>query len=367
MEAIWYIFPSMHADKIGDERMEIEKKYLEQAVRLHQDFPVVDAHLDLAGELLFRVQNGEKNPLRTHYLDNLRAGGLNVVVSSVYLRDEELPEAGLRSALDQISVLLDQIDKNEEFALIRTRKDLKQVIREDRIGILIYMEGLDCIGRDLKLLRILWELGVRGASLTWSRRNALANGCCKAGQKLQITGGLSLDGVEAVKELERLGMFLDISHLNDDGFEDVCRITEKPFIATHSNSQSVHFNYRNLTDDQMKRLAARGGMMGLNGCDCIVGCVNGEDPIEMMCRHVEYEASVIGIDKIGYGFDFCDSYGRAEPRFSFESPQADCLIDHSRIPELTAALLKRGMAEGDARRLIGGNWVEYFGKMLPEE
>lgn len=346
--------------------MELEKKYMEKAQRLHREFPVADAHLDLAGELLFRVQNGEENPLRKHYLKHFREGGLNLVVSSVYLRDRELPEAGLRSALDQISVLLEQIDKNEEFSLIQTSEDMERIIREDRIGILLCMEGLDCIGRDIRLLRILWELGVRGASLTWSRRNALASGCCKAGQRIQIPGGLSAEGALAVKEMERLGMFLDVSHLNDDGFQDICRIAEKPFAATHSDSRSVFFHYRNLSDGQMKSLAARGGMMGLNGCGCIVGCREGEDPLEMLCRHVEYEASVIGIERVGYGFDFCDSYEEAQPRFPGSLSRDDCLIDHSHIPELTAALLQRGMSKEDAVKLIGGNWIAYFRKMLPE-
>jgi len=346
--------------------MEIEKKYMEMAKALHRDFPVVDAHLDLAGELLFRMQNGEREPLREHYLGNLKAGGVNLIVSSVYLRDEELPEAGLRGALDQICVLLEEIDKNREFELVRTAEDMERVIREDRIGVLLCMEGLDCIGRDLRLLRILWELGVRGASLTWSRRNALANGCCKAGQQIQVHGGLSPDGFLAVKEMERLGMFLDISHLNDDGFEDVCRAAKGSFVATHSNSRSVFFSYRNLSDEQMEKLAAREGMMGLNGCDCIAGCAKGGDPLELLCRHVEHEASVIGIDRIGYGFDFCDSYGEAEPRFRFSVSHGDCLGNHSRIQELTAALLQRGMSKENAKKLIGGNWVKYFKRMLPQ-
>lgn len=346
--------------------MKIEKEYMEAARELHNSCPVVDAHLDLAGELLFRVQNGEENPLRTHYLENLRIGGFNLIVSSVYVRDSELPEGGLRSALDQISVLREAIDQNEEFAFIRTVEDLERTICEDRIGILLYMEGLDCIGKDLRLLRILWELGVRGASLTWSRRNDLASGCCKANQKIQVPGGLSPEGFLAVKEMERLGMFLDISHLNDDGFEDVCRIAEKPFIATHSNSQQVFFNYRNLSDAQMQKLADQGGMMGLNGCDCIVGCVGGEEPLEMMCRHVEYEVSMIGVERVGYGLDFCDSYTEAEPKFVYKESHNDCLVDHSHVPELTAALLQRGMPAADVRKIIGENFINYFRSVLPE-
>lgn len=346
--------------------MVLEQEYREMAEALHQEFPAVDAHLDLAGELFFRRQNGEENPLRDHYLESLKAGGFRLIVSSVYLRDDQLAEGGLRAALGQISVLAEAVDQNEEFCLIRSVSDMEQSLREGRIGILLYMEGLDFIGKDLGLLRILWELGVRGASLTWSRRNDLASGCCKAGQRTRIPGGLSPEGILAVEEIERLGMFLDVSHLNDDGFEDICRIAKKPFAATHSNSRHVFFNYRNLNDSQIRRLAERGGIMGLNGCDCIVGCINGEEPLEMLCRHVEHMAELAGIDKVGYGLDFCDSYGEAEPRYRFVKERHDCLVDHSHVPELTAALLQRGMPVENVKKVMGGNWIEYFRRMLPK-
>ena len=132
--------------------MYIESKYLERAAHLHKHYPVVDAHLDLAAELYFRLCAGEKHPLRDQYLNDLKAGGFNLIVSSVFLENEQLPEGGLRTSLDQISILLDQIDENEDFLLVRTAEDLEQAIEEDRIGILLYMEGLDCIGNDLHLL-----------------------------------------------------------------------------------------------------------------------------------------------------------------------------------------------------------------------
>lgn len=373
--------------------MRIKQQYIQRARELHRMCPVVDTHLDLAGELRIRVDNGEMNPLRDHYLRSLRACGVNLLVSSVFLEDSMLPEAGLRMALDQISVLLDQIEKNEEFVLVRNVKELDEALEQDKIGVMLYMEGLDCIGSDVRLLRILWELGVRGASLTWSRRNALASGCCRASEKLDISGGLSREGIRAVQEMERLGMFIDVSHLNDDGFEDICRIAKTPFIATHSNSRSVHFNYRNLTDEQMRRLGEQGGIMGLNGCSSIAGvmqeethgdvyitgrealrdtaqgpeerpdrCAPDSGGLEMLCRHVEYEAKLIGADKVGYGFDFCDSYDRAEGGDSHN----DLLVDHSHVPELTAALLQRGMSEEDVKKIIGGNFIRYFRSMLPE-
>ncbi len=345
--------------------MQIEDKYLKQAAHLHQTYPVVDAHLDLAGELLLRKKNGQEHPLQEQYLKNFRTAGINLVLSSVYLETSVLPEQGLRNTLDQISVLLEEIDKNKEFRLIHTSQDLDQAMEKNQIGILLYMEGLDGIDKDLKLLRILWELGVRGASLTWSRRNALASGCCRAGERVQIPGGLSPDGFQAIEEMERLDMFLDISHLNDDGFADVCRAAKRPFIATHSNSRSVAFHYRNLTDEQMDILASQGGIMGLNGCDCIVGVPEGADSLEWMCRHVEYEVKRIGDDHVGYGFDFCDSYGAVLPRVGNRLPHEDCLTDHSHVPELTAALLQRGMPEKSVKKIIGGNFIRYFREMLP--
>lgn len=345
--------------------MTLEPQNLITAKKLHQTCPVVDAHLDLAGELLFRVQNGEENPLRTHYLADLQAGGVNLLFSSIYIRDEELPEGGLRNALDQISVLLSAIEQNPEFHLVRTAQDIEHIFSTKKIGILLYLEGLDFIGKDLRILRILWELGVRGASLTWSRRNTLASGCCKGGERIQIAGGLSPEGILAVQEMERLGMFLDISHLNDDGFADACQIATKPFIATHSNSRSVYFNYRNLSDAQMHKLSAQGGIMGLNGCDCIAGALDDADPLEMLCRHLEYEVSLIGPDHVGLGLDFCDSYTQAEPRYSHKITPHDCLINHSHLPELTAALLQRGMPQETIQKILGSNWLRYLKNTLP--
>ena len=179
--------------------MQIQEQYMEQARKLHQACPVAEAHLGLAGELLLHVNKGEREALRRHYLDELREGGFNLVVSSVYLENEYLPEMGLRKAMDQIGVLLEELDQNEEFLLVKNVRDLDRALEEDRIGVLLYLEGMDFVGTDFHLLRTLWEAGVRGASLTWSRRNALASGCCVASKRIPVPGGLTVEGVEAVR------------------------------------------------------------------------------------------------------------------------------------------------------------------------
>lgn len=343
------------------------EQFLQQAHQLHRENPVVDAHLDLAGEILLRYQKGEKQVIRNHYLDHFKAAGINVLLCAVYVETDMLPEMGLRNALDQIGALYEDLESvADEVFLIRSKKDLTRAVAESKTGIIIYMEGLDCIGKDLRLLRVLYELGVRGASLTWSRRNEFATGCSSAGRNTQVAGGLSELGRQAVVELERLGMFIDISHLNDEGFEELRSLTGKPFIATHSNAKTVWDNYRNLTDEQMEILAGQGGVMGLNGCSLIAGSARKGNHIEMLCRHIEYIAEHIGAEHIGFGFDLCDSYDEAKQGQLSYQEKLDCLGSHEQIPVLTAALLERGMDEKKVKKILGSNFYEYFLKMLPE-
>lgn len=341
-------------------------EFIKKAVALHWNNPVVDAHLDLPGEILYRVRNGEKDIIKNYYMENWKYGGINIIVASVFVEDMLLPEMGLRNALDQIAAINEEISRNDNLHLIRNVNDLNDIIAKNEIGIILFAEGLDFIGNDINLLDILFELGVRGVSLTWSRSNAFANGCCKAGQLIQHYGGLSTLGMKAVERIEKLSMFLDVSHLNDDGFKEVSIIAKKPFVATHSCSRTIHFNYRNLTDEQLLILKDRGGIAGVNGCRLIVGERTGEGIVTTLCRHVEHEVNIMGAEHVGFGFDFCDSYDCARYRRKYAEEAGDALVDHSGIVLLTASLIKRGMSEMDAVRIIGMNFVEYFRKILPE-
>ena len=359
--------------------MKIEDRYLEQAMRLHRQYPVVDMHLDLAGEMLLRHELGEQNVLYHRYLKNFYQAGIRVMASSIYVAGCDLDHAWADARM-QIALIKGEIvacnleircnrkeQTYDQVRLIRNREDLKKVLEGNELGILLYMEGLDCIGGDLWKLEELFEQGIRGAALTWSRKNALATGCCKALEHRQIPGGLTEKGIAAVRKLEELSMFLDVSHLNDDGFADVCRITTRPFVATHSNSRKVYDNYRNLTDGQMQKLAKQGGVMGLNGCRYITGSLNGGHLIRM-CEHIEYETAEIGREHVGFGFDLCDSYDEA--RAGLQGKEApvqkdDCLSDHAQIPMVTAALLQRGMAEEEMIFIMGKSWILYLLEVLP--
>jgi membrane dipeptidase len=340
-------------------------EYQERAFALHHENPVVDAHLDLAYEIYERYQSGEKEVIKNHYLENFKKAGITFIVSSVFIETRQLPARGLELTLNQISVLLADIETvKEDVCLIKESADMQKVIAEHKIGIILYMEGLDIITNDCSMLRALYAMGVRGASLTWSRRNYLGEGCCLADRLEDIKGRLSKLGIQTLQMLEQLHMFVDVSHLNDDGFEDAVRWTKKPFVATHSNARSIHMNYRNLTDKQIDLLTARGGIIGINAYKDIVGIKPGDNPIDKMCEHIQYMIRIAGENHVGFGLDLCDSYEAALPRRELIVERKDSIRNHTELILVSAKLLRIGYSEEVVKKVIGGNFVHYFMKIM---
>lgn len=335
------------------------------AINLHKNNVVIDTHLDLAGEIYNRYLAGEKEVIKNRYLESFRKGGFNIIVSSLFMDDIFLPEMGLRVALGQINALMEDIETCDgEVVLIKSKEQLNHCIRENKIGIILSFEGLDPIGNDIGLLRIFYELGVRAAGLVWSRRNYVADGCSFNPVEEGQRGGLSRFGVKAVKRMEELNMLIDVSHLNDEGFWDIMKFTDKPFIASHSNARTLHGRMRNLTDEQIKAIAERNGVIGINAYKNIAGVGEGEDPIKKLADHIEYMVNLVGSSHVGYGFDLCNSYYESEMKFKFEPFNSDSLSSHADAVLLTEEILKRGISEDDAKLIIGGNFLRVFNDVL---
>lgn len=339
--------------------------YREEALSLHKNNPVVDTHLDLAGEIYNRNLAGEKEVIKNRFLENFKKGGFNVVVSSLYIDDLFLPEMALKTALGQIRALMEDVEScNKEVILIKNKDDLNKALKEDKVGILLSFEGLEPIGNDIGLLRIFHELGVRAGGLVWSRRNYVADGCSFSPVEEGLRGGLTRFGVQVVRRMEELNMLIDVSHLNDEGFWDVVKFTTKPFIASHSNARNLHGRMRNLTDEQIKAIAERGGVIGINAYKTIAGVIEGDNPIKKLADHIEYMVELVGPSHVGYGFDLCSSYYESELKFSYEPHNNDCLRSHAEAVLLTEELLRRGMSKEDAKLVIGGNFLRIFNDML---
>ena len=339
--------------------------FKETALNLHKNNTVVDTHLDLAGEIFNRYIAGEKEVIKNRFLDNFKKGGFNIIVSSLYMDDLFLPEMGLKTALGQIRAVMEDVETcHGEVFLIKNKNDLNKAIKENKVGIILSFEGLEPIGNDIGLLRIFHELGVRAAGLVWSRRNYVADGCSFNPVEEGQRGGLTKFGVQVVRRMEELNMLIDVSHLNDEGFWDVVKFTNKPFIASHSNSRSIHGRMRNLTDEQIKAIAERNGVIGINAYKSIAGVKDGEDPVKKLADHIEYMVDLVGPSHVGYGFDLCNSYYDSELKFKYEPHDSDSLSSHSDAVLLTEELLKRGMSIEDAKLVIGGNFLRIFNDIL---
>ena len=339
--------------------------FKEAAINLHMNNVVVDTHLDLAGEIYNRYLAGEKEVIKNRYLDNFKKGGFNIIVSSLFLDDIFLPEMALRMTLGQISALMEDVEAcNGEVVLVKTKEQLNKVVKENKIGIILSFEGLDPIGNDIKMLKIFYELGVRAAGLVWSRRNYVADGCSFNPVEEGQRGGLTKFGVSVVRKMEEMNMLIDVSHLNDEGFWDIMKFTEKPFIASHSNVRNICSRMRNLTDDQIKAIAERNGVIGINAYKNIAGVKEGEDPIKKLSDHVEYMVNLVGPKHVGYGFDLCNNYYDSELKFKYEPHNSDGLYSHAEAVLITEELLKRGITEEDAKLIIGGNFYRVFSEML---
>lgn len=347
--------------------MKISLQSWEKACVLLQETPCADLHLDLPGELLMRHRMGERNVIRRRYLPSWRRSGICLIGAAVYLEDACLPEAGLRNVLLQISALREEMEQLKgKVHFVRRQSDLLHAYTKESVGIFLYLEGLDALLEDRALLPLLCELGVTGASLTWSRQNVLACGCCRASQMRQRHGDITEAGMRMIEEMHRLGMFLDVSHLNDDGLATVLAETKLPVLATHSNARNVHFHYRNLTDAQIGMLVRRGGVIGLNANSRLAGSYKSGRHLECLRRQAEYLIAEAGETHTALGLDLCHNYEMARRELKTEEGQGeDCLAGYDELVLLAAALLEDGIEEEAIRRLLGLNAFAFLKRVLP--
>jgi len=339
-----------------------------ELVILKENSFIVDAHLDLLFDVEIQRQYGEKKVIENQYLPGLKAGGVNLVVSSIYIDDMFIPEMALRKALNQISALHEEIQESgDKFALCKSYKEAMDTIRAGKLAIMLSFEGVEPLYDDISLLRIFYELGVRLVGLTWNRRNYAAQGCGFTKKREGRYGGLSDFGVKVVEKAEELGMIIDVSHLNEEGFKDVIEISQKPIIASHSNSRRHSNTIRNLTDEQIKAIAAKDGVIGLNACSILVSDTDEEGNVEQLVNHLDYIVDLVGIDYVGIGFDFCDQL------FKYSSPGVlntlprrafDIFKGHQEMDIFIEELIKRGYDNEDIKKILGENLLRVFKQIL---
>ncbi|MGE5589653.1 MAG: dipeptidase [Bacillota bacterium] len=331
--------------------MSINTGVSDRARDLHQRAFVVDTHADsimavLAGErrLTDRSEKGHVD------FPRLAEGGVTLQVLACYIEEEYKPERALPQALRMIDAIYREVEASQGKAVIAyTVADAERAAAEGRRAVMISLEGGEPVGTDLAIVRMLYRLGVRLVGLTWNQRNAIADG---AGE-VRTRGGLTTFGVELIKEMNRLGMVVDVSHLSEPGFWDVLEVTRQPIMATHSNARALCDHPRNLTDEQIRALARNGGVMGMNFFPGFLDTDKGKATLQRVLDHVDHIVQLVGPAHVGIGADF-DGIG--------STPAG--LEDVTRLPYLTQGLVDRGYGDDDVLAILGGNHMRVLRQVI---
>jgi len=166
-----------------------------------------------------------------------------------------------------------------------------------------------------------------------------------------------------IEEAERLGMTIDVSHLNDEGFADVMTIAKNPVIASHSNARALSSTMRNLTDEQIKAIAAKGGVIGVNAVNMIVSDTDENSTISYLADHLDYLVNLAGIQHVALGLDLCDDFRKyisPDDLATMPRPSFDVISGHQQVPLFIDELVKRGYNDKELGAILGGNWLRIF-------
>jgi membrane dipeptidase len=233
--------------------------------------------------------------------------------------------------------------------VVRSADDLDVCLKEGSLAAVLHFEGAEAIDPGLDALEVFHQAGLRSLGIVHSRPNLFGHGVPITFNHSPDAGpGLSDAGRELVRACNRLGVMLDLSHLNEQGFWDVAGLSEAPLVATHSNAYTLSPSARNLTDRQLDAIRASDGMVGLNfhvGFLRADGELEPDTPLDTLVSHTDYLVEHLGIDRVGFGSDYEYAVVPTELR------------DVTALPKLVDALRQRGYDEAALRKLTHENWL----------
>lgn len=368
----------------------------ERAKKLHFSSIVVDTHddttqrfLDPAFDFAARAADGSVD------IPRMRAGGLGAIFFSVWIPSKVTGPPAVQKALDQINAVRETVRKHpKDLVLATTADEIRQAHAQGKIAALMGVEGGHMINSDLNVLRKFAALGVRYMTLTHSGNDEWAD----ASTDKPAHNGLTDFGKDVVREMNRLGVIVDISHVSDKTFYDALAVSKAPPFASHSSCRAICDAPRNMTDQMIKDLAAHGGVIQINyhvsflsqefrnaekadpkineaisaevtrrcgteneGCMMIEGdkitreyVAQGKLPrvdYTKIIEHIDHAVKLVGADHVGLGSDF----DGANMPFGME--------DATDVPKITEALLQKGYSEGDVKKILGENTLRVMSEV----
>ena len=319
---------------------------------VHQDSVVIDA---------LNVSNWDSPAV----YESLKSGGVTGINATIAIWE------GFAKTMDNIAGWMTRFREYEDLISQATSvKDILQAKAEGKTGVVIGWQNTSPIGNDLNRLELFHSLGVRVVQITYNERNLVGNGCYERNDN-----GLSNFGLDTVKELNRLGILIDLSHVGDQTSLEAAELSEAPVACTHANARSMFNHPRNKTDELLKLVTERGGVIGANAYPPFLA--NGfrstvSDYVDVIDDLVER----VGIDHVGIGTDYCQDQpvsffdwifsqqGTKPPASPLGYPDPFHHPIGMETPDgfanITLELSARGYADSDTSKIIGGNWMRLF-------
>ncbi len=359
----------------------------ERARKLHFSSIVVDTHDDTTQRFLDgKFDLGTRSSAGSIDIPRMKEGGLGAIFFSIWIPSKVTGPEAVDRALVQIDAVREQIRKHpNDLVLATTAAEVRDARKQGKIAALMGVEGGHMIHSNLGVLRSYAALGVRYMTLTHSGNDEWAD----SSTDKPVHNGLTDFGKEVVREMNRLGVMVDISHVSDKTFYDALETSKAPLLASHSSCRAICDAPRNMTDQMMKDLAAKGGVVQINyhvgflsqefrdaektdpelnksistevtkrcgdneGCQLIEGDRITREYVEQgklprvdfskIIEHIDHAVKVAGIDHVGLGSDF----DGANMPYGME--------DATKLPKITEALLQKGYSEGDVKKILGEN------------
>lgn len=340
-----------------------------QVAELHRETLVVEGHRDCYEQIHWQNM-GEENPVRDRLAVRLRAGGVDVVVYSVggdSIAHSNSRDKKLLATVENIENLrAARAGMEPAAALVLDRSDVPDE-PDGRLRFVLHLEGGSPLEGSLPALDALYHLGVRSIQPTWNLRNELGDGV----RERESSGGLTRFGVAAVRRAQELGMLVDLAHMAESTFWHTLQVTDGPVVVSHANARTIYDHPRNISDEQARAIAERGGVVGVHTLPTFIG--DGGPTIDDLLRHVRHFADVIGVEHVAFGGDFVACDGPRPPREPLfhdprhAPPTLAGLAEADDLPGFTAALLSAGFAEKEAAAILGGNTARVLRQVLPNE
>ena len=359
----------------------------DRARRLHFSSIVADTHDDTTQRFFSSdFDLGKRNSTGHIDIPRMREGGMNAIFFSIWIDGRTMGPVAIQKALDQIDAVHQNVRKySKDLAFARTADDVRRAHEQGKIAVLMGIEGGHMLGNDIRMVRLYSDLGVRYMTLSHFYNDEWAD----SSTDKPAHNGLTDYGKEIVREMNRQGMLVDISHVSDKTFYDALAVSKAPLIASHSSCRALCNHPRNMTDDMIKALAAKGGVIQINYEKSFIdqaykdaldqqsgGVVALMDQLKKQCGddeaclgkkmaeqekqataegklphvsweriidHIDHAVKLVGPDHVGLGSDFD---GASMP---------DGMEDVTHLPQITDALLKKGYSEADIRKILGEN------------